>query len=104
MLGKTDASEDNLLTLFLNMAIKKVTKTRHPFNDVTEEQKASILVDYEDTILNVAVFIYNKQGAEGQTSHSENGVSRSYDGAGIPDCMLDDVVPVARCRNVGSAT
>jgi hypothetical protein len=41
----------------------------------------------------IAAFLLNKRGAEGQTSHSENGVSRSYEGATIPPSMLADITP-----------
>ena len=35
----------------------------------------------------------NKRGAEGQTSHSENGISRSYENADIPESMLKSIIP-----------
>lgn len=41
----------------------------------------------------IAAFLLNKRGAEGQTAHSENGVGRSYEGGNIPASMLDDITP-----------
>jgi len=41
----------------------------------------------------IAVFLLNKRGAEGQSRHSENGIDRTYDGGDIP--MLKNVVPYA---------
>ena len=34
--------------------------------------------------IEIAVYLYNKQGAEGQTAHSENGISRTYESADVP--------------------
>ena len=35
----------------------------------------------------------NKRGAEGEVSHTENGISRTYEKADIPTSMLRTIVP-----------
>lgn len=50
---------------------------------------------YQYKVVEVAVFMYNKRGAEGQTYHKEQGISRGYDGAGVPESMLIDIIPRA---------
>lgn len=35
----------------------------------------------------------NKRGAEGQTSHTENGVTRQYESADVPSSMLKAITP-----------
>ena len=35
----------------------------------------------------------SKRGAEGETSHSENGVSRSYASAGVSEELLREITP-----------
>jgi len=40
------------------------------------------------------VYITNKIGAEGQLSHSENGVSRQYESSWISEQLLSEVVPI----------
>jgi hypothetical protein len=42
----------------------------------------------------VAVYLYNKIGAEGQISHSENGISRGYEPGDIPESLLKEVTPL----------
>jgi hypothetical protein len=37
--------------------------------------------------------MYNKLGVEGQTSHSENGVSRSYSSASVSEELLREITP-----------
>jgi hypothetical protein len=91
----TDDTEDDLLSLFLSMAENKVLNKRYPYG-YTDEEKTAAIEKYSDVVMDIAVFLYNKQGAEGQTGHSENGISRSYEKAGIPDSFIQDIIPVAK--------
>lgn len=50
---------------------------------------------YRLKMVEIAVYLINKIGAEGQTAHSENGISRSYESASVPESMLKDIVPYA---------
>ena len=64
----------------------------------SEEDKATALYEHNEKVLNAAVVIYNMRGVEGQTSHSENGVARSYaDCAGMKP-ILETIIP--RCNVV----
>lgn len=92
-LSETDKTQDPLLQFFLNQAEKKVLKARHPYGS-TDVQKLKALEDYYDNVENIFVYLYNKQGAEGQTSHNENGINRTYESAGIPSSFVDDIVPL----------
>lgn len=49
---------------------------------------------YLNTQLKIAIEMYNKRGVEGQTSHSENGLSRSYEKGNISRSLLDEITPV----------
>lgn len=61
----------------------------------TEDDKASALVEHKEKLLSAAVVIYNMRGVEGQTSHSENGVARSYEDFAGMKTILQQIVP--RC-------
>jgi hypothetical protein len=37
----------------------------------------------------------NKRGAEGEITHTENGVSRQYEDGDIPPSLLRRIVPMA---------
>jgi hypothetical protein len=41
----------------------------------------------------IAAYLLNKRGAEGQTSHTENGITRNYGGADVPESMLSSIIP-----------
>lgn len=52
---------------------------------------------YEQRQIQLAVELYNKRGAEGQISHNENGISRSWPEV---SSLLADIVPM--CGSVMS--
>lgn len=79
--------EDALLTDFLDSAKAEIMARRYPYGDYP----AGLDIRYGDLQLRIAIVMYNKQGAEGQKSHSENGVSRSYEDY---DFLLAEVVPM----------
>lgn len=87
-----DSTQDSLLLLFWSQAERKVIKARYPYG-YNESQKANALSQYADNIEQIYIYLWNKQGAEGETSHNENGVSRTYENAGIPSSFLADIVP-----------
>lgn len=87
MVGGSDS--DEVLSTYLLLAGKKIIARAYPYDpEVTE-----VPVQYEYLQLEIAAYMLNKRGAEGQTSHSENGISRSYENADIPASMLKAVTP-----------
>ena len=49
---------------------------------------------YENLIMKMALYSLTKMGAEGETSHSENGISRTYSGGGdYPNELLNQIIP-----------
>lgn len=88
-----DEQNDDLLSELLLRAEDAIKqKRRTPVDSPMEKQ-------YETLQLEIAQFLYNKMGAEGEKSHNENGVSRTYENAHIPDSMLDSVVPLGKVIN-----
>lgn len=83
-----DWSDDVLLT-YLTLAGQKIINRAYPFNDEVEE----VPKRYGYLQCEIAAYLLNKRGAEGEISHSENGVSRSYESADVPESMLRNVVP-----------
>lgn len=48
---------------------------------------------YLDLQYRIAMDLFNKTGAEGEMSHSENGISRSYESSWISQQLLNEVTP-----------
>ena len=83
-----DWSDDILLT-YLSIAGRKIIDRAYPYDDTVEE----VPKRYEILQCEIAVYLLNKRGAEGETSHSENGISRSYENADVPESMMSVVTP-----------
>lgn len=85
-----DSSDgDEVLSIYLKLAGRKIIARAFPYDpDVTE-----VPAQYDTLQCEIAAYMLNKRGAEGQTSHSENGISRSYENADIPSSMLKVVTP-----------
>lgn len=57
---------------------------------------------YSGIIVELALSAISKYGAEGETAHSENGISRSYEnGSGYPKTLVMRIPPLARTPNMG---
>jgi hypothetical protein len=88
-LGITDTSEDTLLSFLLSVSGQKILDKLYPFDSTQTVVPDRYLVKQVE----IAQFLYNKRGAEGETAHNENGVNRTYEGADVPPSMLRGIVP-----------
>ncbi|SRR5690554_219147 len=86
--GATD-SEDGLLLALLSLAEGKILERLYPY----DHSKETLPTRYVGKQIEIAVYLYNKQGAEGQIVHSENGISRTYESADVPESMLRGIAP-----------
>ena len=87
MVGGSDT--DEVLSTYLKLAGRKIIARAFPYDNTVTE----VPVQYDTLQCEIAAYMLNKRGAEGQTSHSENGISRSYENADIPASMLKVVTP-----------
>ncbi len=85
----TEKVTDNELEDILESAKAVILSRRFPFG----EQPGEIEDRYKDLQIRIAVEMFNKRGAEGETAHSENGVSRSYASANVSEDLLREITP-----------
>jgi len=85
----TDNVSDMELEDILESAKAVILSRRFPFGD----QPLEIEDKYKDLQIRIAMEMYNRQGTEGQTSHSENGISRNYSGASVSEELLREITP-----------
>ena len=84
-----DSDSDETLAIYLRLAGQKIINRAFPYDhDVEEVPKR-----YSTLQCEIAAYMLNKRGAEGQTAHTENGITRSYGSADVPESMLSIVVP-----------
>lgn len=79
---------DDVLLTYLNIAGRKIIDRAYPYDDeVTEVPRRYGILQCE-----IAAYLLNKRGAEGEISHSENGISRSYENADVPESLMGQVI------------
>ena len=82
---------DTELEDILESAKAVILSRRFPFG----EYPAEIEDRYKDLQIRIAVEMFNKQGAEGEIAHDENGVSRTYSSASVSEELLREITPKA---------
>ena len=87
-----DTASSDLLSVLLEQAEGIVLNRRYPFGPPAG---VTVPAAYEHIQLQIAVELFSKMGAEGQTGHSENGVNRSYEAGDVSPTLLKRIVPVA---------
>ena len=92
MVGTPNTDEnwsDDVLISYLDVAGRKIINRAYPYDDeVTEVPRRYGYLQCE-----IACYLLNRRGSEGQTAHSENGISRSFESADVPESMLREVIP-----------
>lgn len=86
----TEETDDDVLSTYLTLAKGVVLSRAYPY---TEED--TVPTKYDTVHVEIAAYMLNKRGAEGETAHSENGVSRSYEDGDIPPTLLRRILPMA---------
>ena len=91
MIGSSDAPEwsEDILLAYLTIAGRKIINRAYPYR----EDINTVPPKYEILQCEIAAYLLNKRGAEGETSHSENGISRSYESADVPESLIGAVIP-----------
>lgn len=85
----TQESDESLLTVLLSIAETKVLNRLYPFGD----NETEVPPRYNKNVLEIAVYLYNRRGSEGETSHDEGDIRRSYESASVPDSMFRGIIP-----------
>lgn len=83
----TVSENDDVLQFYLDNAGDIICDLRK--TDNVESQ-------YLNTQIKIAIELFNKRGAEGQVSHNENGIARSYEKADVSPSLLSQITPSAR--------
>lgn len=86
-----DTASDDLLVYLLEQSEGIVLNRRYPFG---VPEGAGVPKQYEHIQIQITLELFSKMGAEGQLSHSENGISRTYEAADVSPSLLRKIVPV----------
>lgn len=86
-----DTASEELLLILVDQAEAIVLNKRYPYG---VPEYATVPTAYEHIQLQIAVELFSKMGAEGQTSHGENGINRTYEAADVSPSLLKRIVPI----------
>ncbi len=84
-------SDSNSVEPFLELAKSAVVNRLYPFED--SATFSDVPEKFHARTAEIACYLINKQGAEGETMHTENGVTRTYGGANIPPSYFVGITP-----------
>ena len=78
-LCEEDTFNQAVLAVKVKSAVKElIAKRNYSATNWDEEKIQADIEKYYSVVLNLARYDYNMVGAEGESSHTENGISRTY--------------------------
>lgn len=88
--ARTGETNEALLQDLLESAKSAILARRFPFGEWPDELETK----YLDLQFRIALDLYAKIGAEGQTGHTENSISRQWESSWISAELLQEVTPM----------
>lgn len=86
---RTEESDTRILYELLESAESIIISRRFPFGG----ENAAFEERYRDLKIRIAEDMYNRIGAAGQLSHSENGIDRKWDSEWVSEQLLNEIIP-----------
>ena len=87
----TQETDQVLIQMYLKLAAESICNYVDPYKRSTPED---IMKRYSGAQVKAAAYFLNKRGAEGELSHSENGIVRTYENADLPESILRELIPI----------
>lgn len=88
-----ELKEQEISTMLIDFVIEKYKDKRHFPKSFAQSDIEKDIKEHISTIAMAVVDVFMKAGAEGQTTHSENGISRTYENAYISSSVFKDILP-----------
>ena len=79
---------------YMPLARAAILAARNPYAD--DPSSAPWEPRYDTLMCEVAADMFARRGAEGEVSHGENGVTRTWGAAGVSRHLMQRVVPLAK--------
>lgn len=86
-----DTANSDLLSYLLEQSEGIILNRRYPFG---APEGVTLSPSQQMIQLRVAVELFSKMGAEGQTAHDENGIKRTWEAADVSPSLLRQIIPV----------
>lgn len=88
----TSSAEDDLLTTYIDAAGREILSWRYSNAEAVPDE---VPAEYEMTQIQAVINAYTQSGIEGQTSSTENGITRRFEYAGMTQYIRANVIPIA---------
>ena len=88
----TDETNETTISAFLSLAGEAVYHAACPYGNADKDK---VIEEYSGVQCRAAAYYLNKRGADGEKTHNENGISRGYENADLPDSLLREITPIA---------
>lgn len=89
LMARTGETNQTLLNDLLESAKTAILNRRFPFDSSAQELESK----YLDVQFRLALDLYNRIGGEGELTHNENGIGRTYGSEWMSQQILTEVVP-----------
>ena len=86
-----DTASDELLLYLLEQSEGIILNRRYPFG---APEAVTLSPLHEQIQIRMAVEMFSKMGAEGQLTHTENGVMRTWEAGDISPSLIRKIIPV----------
>lgn len=91
ILGLEDSSEEKRLMAYLDASKREILAWRY-----TDSAPEFVPIEYEMTQVYAVIAGYSQSGAENQTAHGENGISRTFKYEDMLAYIRSHVIPMAK--------
>lgn len=88
LVGNDTEATDELLTVLLNKAEAQIRNRMYPFG-YKKTEPFVVPAQYEYLQCDLAGRYFDRRGAEGEVSHSENGIGRTYGTVNDEDLLME---------------
>lgn len=90
----TGEQDESVISRYLDLAGEEVLNRWQPYRDPSVD--LVVPPKYHTNQVRIATYMLDKRGAEGETSHTEGGITRNYGASDIPSGYFNGIVPMAR--------
>lgn len=90
LMGISDSKSDEVLEAYLSAAGKEILAWRYSYS----AQPDDVPEEYEMAQIHAVIAGYSQSGAEGQMSHSENGIARTFKYPDMLRYIRANVIPL----------
>lgn len=85
----TGETAETVLSTYLALAGDKICRRAYPY----DSEVTTVPSVYDYLHVEIAAYMLNKRGAEGEKTHNENGISRTYEDGDLPRSLARQIVP-----------